>query len=85
MQPSSDRILVGSSIGSTEGREGVTSLRRPAVQAAARADPAAAGGSTSAEVSREIQVAPPELGHWWREFMEGGQQDLQGKTGREAN
>jgi len=37
-------------------------------------------GEDIGEVSREIQVAPPELERWRREFLQGGQQGLKGKN-----
>ena len=37
-------------------------------------------GEDIGEVSREIRVAPPELERWRREFVEGGQQGLKGKS-----
>ena len=37
-------------------------------------------GEDIGEVSREVRVAPPELERWRREFLEGGQQGLKGRS-----
>ena len=77
---------------STEGQDGVGRLGRPAglpkrwsARRKAEVVLRLLRGEDIGEVSREIRVAPPELERWRREFLEGSQQGLRRRTGREAS
>lgn len=65
----------------TEGREGVVDV--PERRSAGRKEEVVLRllrGEDLGEVSREVQVSPPELEEWRRVFLDGGRQGLKRRS-----
>ena len=65
----------------TEGREGTLELpERWSAGQKTEVVMRLLRGEDLGEVSREVQVSPPELEEWRRVFLEGGQQSLKSRS-----